>query len=162
MTPRPPAFVTAAASLGPAATFMPARRTGCLILRRSVTGVRICCGDDMMKENLGFETRKVVKRMKAGTVGMEDVDNLKSVRRKRIKESASPDATRESNRTGPAQNAVARPGNCLGSEKCHELDLFRKGVIQSSCFRILVLVRYGNPWATLNGYFTQRKAEGEG
>ena len=42
ITPRPPAFVTAAASLGPAATFIPARRTGWGILRRSVTVVRSC------------------------------------------------------------------------------------------------------------------------
>lgn len=42
MTPRPPAFVTAAASLGPAATFIPASRIGCLIFRRSVTVVLIC------------------------------------------------------------------------------------------------------------------------
>lgn len=42
ITPRPPAFVTAAASRGPAATFIPASKTGCLILRRSVTGVLIC------------------------------------------------------------------------------------------------------------------------
>ena len=42
MTPSPPALVTAAASLGPAATFIPARRTGWLIFRRSVTVVRIC------------------------------------------------------------------------------------------------------------------------
>lgn len=41
-TPSPPAFVTAAASLGPAATFIPARIIGCLILRRSVTVVRSC------------------------------------------------------------------------------------------------------------------------
>ena len=41
MTPSPPALVTAAASLGPAATFIPARRTGWLIFRRSVTVVRI-------------------------------------------------------------------------------------------------------------------------
>jgi hypothetical protein len=38
----PPAFVTAAASLGPAATFMPASMTGCLIFSRSVSFVRIC------------------------------------------------------------------------------------------------------------------------
>ena len=44
MTPRPPAFVTAAASFGPAATFMPASMIGWLILRRSVTVVRICSG----------------------------------------------------------------------------------------------------------------------
>jgi hypothetical protein len=42
MTPRPPALVTAAASLGPAATFMPASMMGCWILKRSVMGVRIC------------------------------------------------------------------------------------------------------------------------
>ena len=42
MTPIPPALVTAAASLGPAATFIPASITGWLILRRSVTVVRIC------------------------------------------------------------------------------------------------------------------------
>ena len=42
ITPSPPAFVTAAASLGPAATFIPASITGWLILRRSVTVVRIC------------------------------------------------------------------------------------------------------------------------
>jgi len=45
MTPRPPALVTAAASLGPAATFMPASMTGCLIFRRSVIVVLICCGE---------------------------------------------------------------------------------------------------------------------
>jgi len=48
MTPRPPAFVTAAASFGPAATFIPASMTGCLILRRSVTVVLICCGEDIL------------------------------------------------------------------------------------------------------------------
>lgn len=42
MTPRPPAFVTAAASFGPAATFIPASMTGWLILRRSVAVVRSC------------------------------------------------------------------------------------------------------------------------
>ena len=42
MTPNPPAFVTAAASFGPAATFMPASSTGCLILSMSVTVVLIC------------------------------------------------------------------------------------------------------------------------
>lgn len=42
MTPRPPAFVTAAASLGPAATFMPASMIGWLIFKRSVVTVRIC------------------------------------------------------------------------------------------------------------------------
>lgn len=41
-TPRPPALVTAAASLGPAATFIPAKKMGWLILKRSVMGVRIC------------------------------------------------------------------------------------------------------------------------
>src|SRR4051812_31135136 len=40
MTPRPPALVTAAASFGPAATFIPARRTGWLIFKRSVVTVR--------------------------------------------------------------------------------------------------------------------------
>src|SRR4051794_3720868 len=45
ITPSPPAFVTAAASLGPAATFIPARRMGWLILRRSVTVVRICSAE---------------------------------------------------------------------------------------------------------------------
>lgn len=44
MTPRPPALVTAAASFGPAATFIPASMTGWLILRRSVTVVRSCSG----------------------------------------------------------------------------------------------------------------------
>jgi hypothetical protein len=44
-TPRPPAFVTAAASFGPAATFIPARRIGWLILRRSVTVVRSTSAD---------------------------------------------------------------------------------------------------------------------
>ena len=38
----PPALVTAAASLGPAATFMPARRMGWLIPKSSVISVRIC------------------------------------------------------------------------------------------------------------------------
>ena len=41
----PPAFVTAAASLGPAATFMPARRMGWLMPKRSVIGVRICSAE---------------------------------------------------------------------------------------------------------------------
>lgn len=42
MTPRPPALETAAASFGPAATFIPARRTGWLIFSRSVVTVRSC------------------------------------------------------------------------------------------------------------------------
>lgn len=41
ITPIPPALVTAAASLGPAATFMPASMIGWLIFSRSVTAVRI-------------------------------------------------------------------------------------------------------------------------
>lgn len=41
ITPIPPALVTAAASLGPAATFMPASMIGWLILSKSVTVVRI-------------------------------------------------------------------------------------------------------------------------
>lgn len=44
ITPIPPAFVTAAASLGPAATPIPAKRIGWLTPKRSVTGVRICSG----------------------------------------------------------------------------------------------------------------------
>eukprot|EP00924_Labyrinthula_sp_SR-Ha-C_P006634 maker-scaffold_29-snap-gene-0.53-mRNA-1 protein AED:0.03 eAED:0.03 QI:934/1/1/1/0/0/2/25/65 len=39
ITPSPPAFVTAAASLGPAATFIPASRIGALIPNNSVIGV---------------------------------------------------------------------------------------------------------------------------
>lgn len=38
----PPAFVTAAASFGPAATPIPASMTGCLICSKSVMVVRIC------------------------------------------------------------------------------------------------------------------------
>ena len=41
MTPRPPALLTAAASSGPAATFMPASMMGCLIPNSSVIGVEI-------------------------------------------------------------------------------------------------------------------------
>jgi len=37
--PKPPAFVTAAARPGPAATFIPARKMGCLILNSFVRGV---------------------------------------------------------------------------------------------------------------------------
>jgi len=37
--PNPPAFVTAAARPGPAATFIPARKMGCLILNSFVRGV---------------------------------------------------------------------------------------------------------------------------
>jgi hypothetical protein len=39
--PSPPAFVTAAAKPGPAATFIPARKMGCLILKSFVRGVVI-------------------------------------------------------------------------------------------------------------------------
>lgn len=42
MTPIPPALETAAASLGPAATFIPASMMGWLIFKRSVVTVRIC------------------------------------------------------------------------------------------------------------------------
>ena len=41
MTPSPPALVTAAASSGPAATFIPASSTGCLIPKSSVIGVEM-------------------------------------------------------------------------------------------------------------------------
>ncbi len=41
IVPRPPALVTAAAKLGPAATFIPANKTGCFIFRSSVIGVLI-------------------------------------------------------------------------------------------------------------------------
>lgn len=63
MTPNPPAFVTAAASFGPAATFIPASSTGCLILSMSVTVVLICSGQvgqrviiDMESEGTDEET----------------------------------------------------------------------------------------------------------
>ena len=39
--PNPPAFVTAAASPGPAATFIPARKIGCLTPKSLVRGVVI-------------------------------------------------------------------------------------------------------------------------
>jgi len=39
--PNPPAFVTAAARPGPAATFIPAKKIGCLILNSFVRGVTI-------------------------------------------------------------------------------------------------------------------------
>lgn len=42
MTPIPPALETAAASFGPAATFIPASMMGWLIFKRSVVTVRIC------------------------------------------------------------------------------------------------------------------------
>ena len=51
MTPRPPAFVTAAASFGPAATFIPASMMGWLILRRSVTVVRSCAEKGLVFES---------------------------------------------------------------------------------------------------------------
>ena len=60
ITPIPPAFVTAAANLGPAATFMPANMTGWLIFKRSVTVVRSCCGEDMLKDGLDMFVRDVV------------------------------------------------------------------------------------------------------
>ena len=41
MTPNPPALVTAAARPGPAATFIPARKIGCFILKSLVRGVVI-------------------------------------------------------------------------------------------------------------------------
>jgi hypothetical protein len=53
MTPNPPAFVTAAASFGPAATFIPASITGCLILSMSVTAVLICSRGEYQRRNQG-------------------------------------------------------------------------------------------------------------
>jgi hypothetical protein len=47
ITPKPPALVTAAANLGPAATFIPARRIGCLIFKASVRAVLISCGESI-------------------------------------------------------------------------------------------------------------------
>jgi hypothetical protein len=47
MTPKPPALVTAAANLGPAATFIPAKRIGCLIFKASVRAVLISCGESI-------------------------------------------------------------------------------------------------------------------
>ena len=64
MTPRPPAFVTAAASFGPAATFIPASMMGWLILRRSVTVVRSCA-----EKGLVFESEEEGRDAKGGARG---------------------------------------------------------------------------------------------
>ena len=56
MTPIPPALLTAAASLGPAATFIPANMTGWLIFRRSVTVVRICSSLELAHTGSGGKT----------------------------------------------------------------------------------------------------------
>merc|ERR1719262_563765 len=63
ITPRPPALVTAAARAGPAATFIPARMTGCLIPKSSVIGVLSCCSCDIVKRLAG----KCVRREKKGS-----------------------------------------------------------------------------------------------